>query len=213
MKIVEGVEYLTIPDLCDLWGITKIYTLQNIISARYGTEKRFPNPDRIGHFGKAHHVRMWKYDRLSELNAWWEAYSNRPVLEVVTAVDPIGPPIHTEEKKVTYKRKLMQWPPQIKAHVVKLMVDEGVKASDIERDWGISRGTAATWASEERTARRYAKEMQKAAEVVPADEDLLKIQAQAEAIEVLRSRNDILWAGVGTMKAVLSQIEKDLAEE
>lgn len=82
MRTIEGVEYVSMPDLAELWGVEHVYTIRNRIYAEIRKGNRFPEPDiqkqttsrKAGGLGGSSPT-LWRADRLPELTAWWERYS------------------------------------------------------------------------------------------------------------------------------------------
>lgn len=81
MQTIEGVEYVSLADLAELWGVENVYTIRNRIYAEMRKNNRFPEADiksrakgrKNGILGGATPA-LWRYDRLAELTAWWNQF-------------------------------------------------------------------------------------------------------------------------------------------
>lgn len=99
MRTIEGVEYVSMTDLAELWGLEHVYTIRNRIYAEIRHGNRFPEADirkrtvgaEVGQWGGST-PSLWRADRLPELTAWWERYGQgrgkAPVAEVAPRVEP-----------------------------------------------------------------------------------------------------------------------------
>lgn len=82
MRTIGGIDYVSIADMAELWGVEHVYTIRNRIYAELRKGNRFPEPDiqkqsrgRVdGLLGGATPA-LWRHDRLPELTAWWDRYS------------------------------------------------------------------------------------------------------------------------------------------
>lgn len=81
MQTVNGVEYVGLIDLAELWSVEHVYTIRNRIYAELRKGNRFPTADipsrakgrKNGVLGGATPA-LWRYDRLPELTSWWNRY-------------------------------------------------------------------------------------------------------------------------------------------
>lgn len=83
VKKINGVEYVEIPDLATLWGQDKKY-LSNLAYRAQGWKgsRRIPHADI-----QEPRRKYWRYDRIDELNKWWEIVKGGEVTTTTKETD------------------------------------------------------------------------------------------------------------------------------
>lgn len=109
MRTIEGVEYVSLTDLAELWGVEHVYTIRNRMYAEIRRDNRFPEPDiskrttpiKTGGGGGSTPA-LWRADRLPELTAWWDTFKDGPRRREAVKTAPVSEPTAKPEPTVLF---------------------------------------------------------------------------------------------------------------